>query len=68
VAHPDGDAVAEQAITGNLEHFRFYSNHEDALSFHAVPDAKPQRSFAGIADTGDHACFVIRIDGRERAG
>jgi hypothetical protein len=32
VAHPDGDAVAEQAIRGNLEHFRFYSNHEDALS------------------------------------
>ncbi|WP_337184851.1 hypothetical protein [Shinella sp.] len=34
-----------------LEHFRFSSNRENALSlcFYAIPDAKPLRTFAGIA-------------------
>ncbi|RFB85738.1 hypothetical protein B5K08_25650 [Rhizobium leguminosarum bv. trifolii] len=34
-----------------LEHFRFSTNHGNALSlcFHAIPDGKPLRSFAGIA-------------------
>ncbi|NKK51278.1 hypothetical protein E0H35_12760 [Rhizobium leguminosarum bv. viciae] len=34
-----------------LEYFRFSSNHENALSlcFHAIPNAKPLHTFAGIA-------------------
>ncbi|RUM00290.1 hypothetical protein EEQ99_18255 [Rhizobium anhuiense] len=34
-----------------LEHFRFSPNHGNALSlcFHAIPGAKPLRTFAGIA-------------------
>jgi hypothetical protein len=34
-----------------LEHFRFSSNRENALSFcfHAIPGAKPLLTFAGIA-------------------
>ncbi|TAV86691.1 hypothetical protein ELI24_29315 (plasmid) [Rhizobium ruizarguesonis] len=34
-----------------LQHFRFSPNHGNApsLCFHAIPDAKPLRTFAGIA-------------------
>ncbi|MGO8396345.1 hypothetical protein ACC760_37720, partial [Rhizobium ruizarguesonis] len=53
-----------------LEHFPFSPKHGNALSlcFHAIPDAKPLRTFAGIAiaDAGwiaDHGCAGRHIPG-----
>jgi hypothetical protein len=44
-----------------LEHFRFSSNHENALSlcFHAIPDAKPLHTFAGIALARFRSLYAI---------
>ena len=53
---PDGQAnisviASLQREHAALEHSRFSPNHGNALSlcFHAIPDAKPLRTFAGIA-------------------
>jgi hypothetical protein len=45
---PAENVFRRQDATG---HFRFSSNHGNAQSpcFHAIPDAKPLHTFAGIA-------------------
>ena len=47
-------------LPNQIEHFRFSSNRENALSscFYAVPDAKPLGTFAGT--TLDVGCLVLR--------
>ncbi|TAU89132.1 hypothetical protein ELI02_10635 [Rhizobium leguminosarum] len=58
VTAPQYREGAPPAKEAALEHFRFSSNHGNALfpCFHAIPDAKPRHTFAGIAlkSSDDH--------------
>ncbi|TAY14653.1 hypothetical protein ELH96_24150 [Rhizobium leguminosarum] len=50
----------------SLERFRFSPNHGNALSlcFHAIPDAKPLRTFAGIALERGRTLFFLETTHR----